>query len=112
MIKMIMSNKWEWHYTKDKLPEPYKACVIWVPNRPWEWEEVGSGIFYKVAIFVPGLSLKEREKMKECKRKHEWYKYDEGSGNNAVPYGWEEFGPDFYFGQEVIAWTYIEEIKK
>lgn len=103
-------NKWKWHFTKDELPEPYKPVVIWVPARPWQYEKVGSGIFYKVAWLVRGISKEERAKMKECRRKHEWRLGDE-QGNNLVPYYWDEFGTNKYFGQEVIAWTYVEEIE-
>lgn len=85
------NNKWKWHFTKDELPEPYKAVVIWVPTRPWESQKVGNGIFYKIAWLEKGKHLE--------------------SGNNHRPYIFYEFGPDRYFGQEVIAWAYVEELK-
>lgn len=102
---------WKWRFTKDELPKENKACVIWIPKRPWELDKVGSGIFYKVAWLVRGISLKERESMKESERRKHIYRPEDEYGNNQVSFYWETFGPDSYFGQEVIAWTYIEEVE-
>ena len=99
----------EWHDPKKELPEEYRAVIIWTPKRPWHHSKVGKGIFYNVAWLERGISSKEREEMKECKRKHE-YRAEDEDGNNFVPYCWQTFGPDMYFGQEVKAWAYFNEV--
>ena len=98
----------KWRDPKKELPKPYKAVIIYTPDRPWEFEEVGKGIFYNVAWLERGISKEEREKMKPCKRKLQYFPEDE-DGNNLVPYYWNTFGPDSYFGQEVKAWAYFNE---
>jgi hypothetical protein len=32
-------------------------------------------------------------------------------GNNLVPYEWDQFGPDRFFGQEITHWMRIPEVK-
>ena len=38
------------------------------------------------------------------------YKNEDEHGNNRVPYKWEMFGPDSFFGQSITHWMPIEPI--
>lgn len=98
----------EWHDPKKELPEEYRPVIIWIPNMPWHHSEVGKMVFYDIAWLIKGITKEERNKMKECRRKHE-YRFGDEEGNNLVPYEWETFGPMKYFGQEVKAWAYFDE---
>ena len=100
----------KWHLTKDKLPEENRLVIIYVPDEPWSWHGKGD-IHYKIAWLVRGLSKEDRKKLaKDDPRKNTYCNADE-HGNNLVPYCWEEFGPDCYFGQEVKAWAYFDEFE-
>ena len=102
----------KWHLTSKELPIDNSVVLIYVPYRPWECSTVVGDIHYKVAIFRKGISQKERKELPDSnKRKHIIRGCDE-YGNNLKPYGFEEWGPGSFFGQEVKAWTYIEEYKE
>ena len=87
-----MNNKdYNWHFTDKELPEEKRLVIVYVPNRNWSWSGKGD-IHYKIAWLEKGESLKQ--------------------GNNLKPYHWNTFGPDSFFGQEVIAWKYFKECKR
>ena len=100
----------KWHLTEKELPEDNNVVLIYIPYAPWISNAIGD-IHYKVAVFHKGITQKERELLPECERKHLIYGCDE-YGNNLKPYNFEEFGPGSFFGQEVKAWTYIDEYKE
>lgn len=100
----------KWHLTEEELPEEKRLVIAYVPARCWNWHGKGD-IHYALVWLVKGISQQEREKMPLTnKRKYNIYSQDE-YGNNLVPYCWEEFGPNYFFGQEVKAWAYFEEYK-
>ena len=100
----------KWHLRENELPEENRLVIIYVPNRPWAWNGKGD-IHYKIAWLKRGISLSERKKLSDNnRRKREFFAYDEGS-NNQVPYCWDTFGLDRFFGQEVLAWSYFDEYK-
>jgi hypothetical protein len=71
-----------------------------------------------VVKLVKGISLEERKLMEQgaipCPKENgyeRWKLYmkcDEHS-NNLVPYNWEMFGPDSFFGQDIVEWTPIDQ---
>lgn len=40
--------------------------------------------------------------------RHNVYRSEDEHGNNLVPYNWEMFGPDSFFGQTITHWVAIE----
>lgn len=100
----------EWKLTEKELPEEERIVLMYVPERPWDF--VGKGdVHYVVGWLEKGISLKKREQLPDnSKRKHYFFSCDE-YGNNLVPYCWDTFGPDRFFGQEVKAWAYIDEFE-
>jgi len=63
-----------------------------------------------VIILVKGISEKERKEMPECKRKNVW-KFGDEEGNNTVPYEWDTFGLDSFFGESITHWMEIPDVK-
>ena len=99
----------EWHLTKNELPKENVYVLIHIPNEPWEAGT--STVFYDIAKVVKGISEEEREKLDDSNPRKTTYCFGDVFGNNLVPYQWETFGPATYFGQEVVAWAYIDEFK-
>ena len=100
-----------WHLTSEKLPKEKRLVIAYVPDRPWGWDGEGD-IHYALVWLEKGISLATRARLSpKSRRKKEYYRADE-HGNNLRPYCWESFGPDYYFGQEVLAWKYLEEFKE
>ena len=98
----------KWHLTKDELPEKNEYVLCYVPGRPWSSNADNDTHHYVVAKLIKGISKKEREALPDDDpRKRRFTTGDEWS-NNLVPYEWYPFGPGSYFGQEVIAWAYID----
>jgi hypothetical protein len=98
-----------WFKPKEKLPPPNTYVLIHVPDRPWIDDDDDTGVFFKVAKFVKGISKKERGLLSnEDERKITYYPEDE-FGNNHKGYSWKEFGPGEFFGQEVKCWSFIND---
>ena len=116
---------------KDLPPEGiYVLAHIAEGARPWRDSDDNGGVFFRIVKLERGISQAERSKM----RSGELPDYDtygwRGSnpmvevtskrsslicgcdehGNNLLPYVWEEFGPDSFFGQEIDYWMYIPSL--
>lgn len=103
----------KWHLTEKELPPEYLPVLIYVPDRPWESSKCGNyTIKHKVAWLVKGISQKERAKLNSKDNRKYIIKGCDEYGNNLRPYAFEEFGPGYYFGQEVKAWAYIDFYKE
>lgn len=100
----------KWHLIEKELPEEKRLVIIYVPNRPWGWSGKGD-IHYKIAWLEKGISQKERALLSDDDKRKQIYFSSDEVFNNEVPYCWETFGPDQFFGQEVKAWAYFEEYK-
>ncbi len=102
-----MSN---WKKTEDELP-PEGKWVIGRHNRgTWIDREDQENVNVVVVKLVKGISLEER-KVLEAKgdpRARTIRNADQHS-NNKKPYYWNEFGPDSFFGQDIIEWCFIPE---
>lgn len=99
----------KWHLTKKELPKENVYVLIHIPYQPWQAET--TTVFYDIAKIVKGISEKERKKLNNLDPRKTTYCFGDEYGNNLVPYEWKTFGPASYFGQEVLAWAYIEEYK-
>lgn len=99
----------EWHLTKNELPKENVYVLIHIPNK--HWDAGTSTVFYDVAHIVKGITEEEREKLDDFNPRKRTYCLGDVFGNNLVPYEWQTFGPITYFGQEVVAWAYIDEFK-
>lgn len=92
---------------KDRLPENNTYVLIHAPNRPWIPSPNTTnpeGVFWIVAKFVRGISEEERNSLDVSDERRNRYCSADVHGNNLLPYCWNEFGPDSFFGQEVEHW--------
>lgn len=122
----IMSD---WIYTKDELPIVGRYVLVHLVKTNWIDSTDPKGVYHDVAKMVKGISLEEREAMKNgdlpdadmnyrtnlstgnpmmVTRSMTYTSADEGM-NNERPYVWKTFGPSSYFGQEVDRWLPIPE---
>ena len=109
----IMPNHIFFYRCEHKLPENNSYVLAHLVKDNWHDIDDEHGNRYWVVVkFVMGLSKKERDSMDDSEeRKHVWCSEDEHD-NNLKPYGWEEFGPSSYFGQEVDVWAYLPRYDK
>jgi hypothetical protein len=122
-----------WISTKDKLPKEGKYVLARHNRGTWNDSTDQANVNCVVVKLVRGISMEERKLMEEGKlpsRKEggvhydgDWdkpiytsnerwkiYKGEDEHGNNLVPYKWEEFGPDSFFGQTITHWMPIEPL--
>jgi len=110
-----------WISTKDKLPEEGKYVLARHNRGTWNDSDDQENVNCVVVKLVKGLSKKDRQLMKEGKlpdttiytesERYNIYKSEDEDGNNLVPYKWEMFGPDSFFGQTITHWMPIEPLK-
>ena len=78
----------------------------------WSDSADQEGCEWKVVKFIRGLTQIERAALSDTDpRKREHHFGDEGY-NNQTAYGWKEFGPGSFFGQDVDMWMHLPRIKK
>lgn len=94
-----------------ELPPENKYVLIYCHERPWMDTDDPINVSWKVAKFIRGISKAEREAMGNSLRARIYRDCDEW-GNNLVPYGFEEFGPDTYWGQEIDIWCELPSLEE
>ena len=109
-----------WISTKERLPEEGKYVLGRHNMGTWIDDDDQENVNCVVVRLAKGISKKERELMKEGKlkaalyqgmKRHSVYIGADEHGNNHVPYNWETFGPDSFFGQEITHWIPITPLK-
>lgn len=119
----------KWISTKDELPEEGKYVLARHNRGTWHDSTDQDNVNCVVVKLVKGISEKERELMKkglmdnpedDCyiscgvmlkgKRSSSYYASDQYA-NNKVPYNWETFGSDSFFGQDISYWTKIDKLE-
>ena len=109
-----------WISTKDSLPKEGKYVLGRHNRGTWIDGEDQENVNCVVVSLAKGISEKDRELMKQGKlptvlyqgmKRHTVYIGADEHGNNRVPYNWETFGPDSFFGQEITHWMPITPIK-
>lgn len=117
-----------WISTKDKLPEEGKYVLARHNRGTWNDSTDQANVNCVVVKLVRGISIEEREKMKKGElpqtlekgwclsegwsetERSRVYKAEDEDGNNQVPYNWQMFGPDSFFGQTITHWMPIEPL--
>jgi hypothetical protein len=97
------------YISKGQMPPANQYVLIYVPDRPWHDSDDMYGVFWKVAKCVHGISMAERAVLAKSddyfdRKRAKTYRREDEQGNNQKPYCFEEFGPDYHFGQEVDMW--------
>ena len=107
-----------WISVKDKLPEEGKYVLGRHSRGTWCDLTDQENVNCVVVKLVKGMTWDHRMKMKNGeipmeythdgveKWRHQTVN-DENVGNNVVPYGWAQFGPDHFFGQDITHWMPI-----
>lgn len=114
----------------EDLPEQNKY-VIGKHNRgTWIDKDDQENVNTVVVKLIKGLSEEDRALMEEGKienpliegwnksegthfiKKSKLYSGADVSGNNLVPYNWETFGPDSFFGQTITHWMKIPKLEE
>lgn len=76
--------------SKGEMPPFGKYVLIYAGHRPWGDSTDLKNVYWRVAKCVPA----------------------EVSGNNKVPYRFDEFGPDSHFGQEIDIWCELPSLEE
>lgn len=111
-----------WISIKDKLPQKGKYVLARHTRGTWSDSEDQDNVNCVVVKLVMGMSMEYREKMRigEVPMEYERYgnekverwrieKAQDEQSNNLVPYHWESFGTDDFFGQDISHWQPIEK---
>lgn len=123
----------DWTSTKDELPEEGKYVLARHNRGTWHDSADQDNVNCVVVKLVKGISIEQRELMKKGELKFKTVKIVDASGifagssrdiprynitrpedengNNLVPYKWETFGPDSFFGQVITHWMPIKPLK-
>jgi hypothetical protein len=92
--------------TTECLPPEGKYVICKHNLGTWSDTDDQDGVNYIVAKMVKGISEAERALMPECERKRT-YKCGDVIGNNKVPYAFHTFGPQSFFGQDIVEWDWL-----
>ena len=124
----IKYKKMNWINTKDRLPEQGKYVLARHNRGTWNDTVDQANVNCVVVKLIRGISIEEREKMKNGElpqtlekgwclsqgysetERSQVYKAEDEEGNNRVPYNWQMFGPDSFFGQTITHWMPIEPL--
>jgi len=107
------------------LPEEGKYVIAKHNRGTWHDSDDQENVNTVVVKLVKGISAKERELMRGTSKDYQdspaedhgfykksglrsdTYKFGDEEGNNTVPWAWNSFGPDSFFGQQITHWCLI-----
>lgn len=93
----------EWISVKERLPEERKPVLGYHTRGTWSYPKHPKLINMVVIWLVKGLAEEDRKSLPDNERKRT-YMFGDEHGNNEVPYQWDSFGPDSFFGQTISHW--------
>lgn len=104
-----------WMRTRNELPEEGRIVLGFRNGNNWKFSRDPVMVNCVVVWLEKGITRVEREIMASCPLKADQerartYTSADEFGNNLVPYRWHTFGPGSFFGQEIVLWTYIDDI--
>ena len=93
---------------EDKLPENNTYILARV-SAPWIDSDDREGAMWTVVKFIRGIDENQRNEYSESDdytkvERAKYFHREDVFGNNKKAYCWNEFGPGYHFGQDVIEW--------
>ena len=85
---------------ENDLPEEGKYVLARHNRGTWRDDDDQKNVNCVVVKLVRGISKRER-------KPSDSYRFCDEEGNNTVPWAWDSFGPDTFFGQSITHWTPI-----
>ena len=100
------------------LPKEGKYVIAKHNKGTWHDDDDQENVNTVIVKLVRGISEEEREEIRGTKKdllegnilRSDIYKQGDEHWNNAVPWAWETFGSDTFFGQEITHWTEISPL--
>jgi hypothetical protein len=110
------------------LPQEGKYVIAKHNRGTWHDSDDQENVNTVVVKLVRGISEKERQGMKGTEKdtqlrppedrglykisglRSDTYKQGDEHGNNTVPWAWDSFGSDSFFGQSITYWMPIEPL--
>lgn len=120
---------WKEIKSEKDLPREGKYVLAKHNRGTWHDSDDQENVNCVVVKLVKGLTEEDRELMRQGKKENlsnsywclsegnhfanrsEIYSGCDVGGNNLVPYNWESFGADSFFGQSITHWMEIPSIK-
>lgn len=111
--------------SENDLPEEGKYVIAKHNRGTWKDSNDQENVNTVVVKLVRGISLKEREEMRGTDKDYQYhepkdygdckisglrsdvYKMGDEQSNNIVPWAWDSFGVDSFFGQSITHWMLI-----
>ena len=104
-----MKAGWIQINSEEDLPEEGKYVLARHNRDTWRDSTDQPNVNCIVVKLKRGLSMNDRETLLENdERKNQYYWGDEHS-NNLVPYRWQQFGSNDFFGQEITEYILIPD---
>lgn len=98
-----------WIKTSERLPKEGKYVIARHNRNTWHDSTDQKNVNCVVVKLIKGITEEERALLPDTDDRKRRYTKADISGNNLVPYHWEQFGPDSFFGQNIDEWIEIPE---
>jgi len=95
----------DWISVKDKLPNDNQYVLGIHTRGTWRDSDDPVKVNYVVLKFERGKDM-SNPKIGDA------ITSNDKNGNNLVPYGWNTFGPDHFFGQDISHWMPLPDKPK
>ena len=90
---------------KDRLPKHKQYVLAYFPDQPWgDRDALLDEHKWVVVKFIEGISEKTRDSLPAHSKRKRMYQTGDEWANNTVPYEWDTFGAESFFGQEAACW--------
>jgi hypothetical protein len=107
-----METLWIKINSENDLPEEGKYVLARHNRGTWRDKTDQENVNCVVVKLVRGISMNQRELMRLTNPdRARTYRSEDEHGNNQVPYNWNQFGPDSFFGQTITHWMPIHPVK-
>ena len=100
-----------WINTKDELPPEGKYVIIRHNRDTWSDPSDNENVRCVIAKLIIGISKQHRDSLSTDDPRRVIYRFGDEYDNNKLPYGFESFHVDRFFGHEVTHWMLLEPFR-